>query len=409
MTVTNAPATAESRGIELVGYHDLEKNPAFKIAMQRVGDRYYLYLSHFWVSKWSVLDVTDPTQPQLVGSAAGPADSWTYQVQVADGLMIGALERPTPGWGYDPEKTEDIGVLVFDVEADPAHPALLSHYDTGGRGTHRNYYAGGRYAYLATETDGFTGNILSIVDVSDPAHVVEVGRWWAPGQHIAGGESGSKWGLHGPAQVVGDLAYCGWGQYGFVVLDVSDKTAPRLVSRLSFGDFGSPLGVHTAYGYGDYVVANSEALGEGDTEGLPYAVAIDVKDPAQPRIVSWFPTPFPAPETGLRTYQEKGGRHGPHNQYQYQGVPGTLDDPTRVYLTHFNGGLRVYDFREPLRPAELGFYVPVDPTERLGPKPAQLTCSFEDVLVDDRGNMYCTDKNYGLFVLRLTDEARRLD
>jgi len=409
MTITNAPATAESRGIELVGYHDLERNPGFKLALQRVGDRYYLYLSHFWVSRWSVVDVTDPTRPELVGMAEGPENTWTYQVQVADGLMLGALERPTPGWGYDPEKTRDVGVLLFDVRTDPARPALISHYDTGGRGTHRNYYAGGRYAYLATEAEGFTGNILSIVDVSDPAHVTEVGRWWAPGQHVAAGESGSPWGLHGPAHVVGDLAYCGWGQYGFIVLDVSDKTAPHLVSRLSFGDFGSPLGVHTAYDYGDYVVANSESLGEGDTEGLPYTVAIDVKDPERPRIVSWLPTPYPQASTGLRTYQEKGGRHGPHNQHQYQGVPGTLDDPSRVYLTHFNGGLRVYDFSEPLRPAEIAYYVPEDPTERLGPKPAALTTSFEDVLVDDRGNIYCTDKNYGLFVLRLTGEAGRLD
>lgn len=406
MGLKDAPATAESHGIELVGYHDLEKNPGFKVALQRVRDRYYLYLSHFWISRWSVLDVTDPAAPELVGHVEGPAKSTTYQIQVAEGLMIGSLERPSPGWGYDPALTEEVGILLFDVETDPARPALLSHYDTGGRGTHRNYYAGGRYAYLATEAEGFTGNILSIVDVSDPAHVTEVGRWWAPGQHVAGGETGgSKWGLHGPAHVVGDLAYCSWGRYGFIVLDVSDRAAPEPVSRLGFGDFGSPLGVHTAFKHGDYVVANSESLGEGDTEGLPYAVAIDVRDPEKPRIASWFPTPYPAPSTGLRTYQQKGGRHGPHNQHQYQGVEGTLDDPSRVYFTHFNGGLRVYDFTEPLRPVEIAHYVPVDPTERLGVKPAQLTTSFEDLVVDDRGYIYCTDKNYGVFVLRLAEQA----
>src|SRR5262245_42180111 len=107
MTSTNAPATAESRGIELIGYHDLDGNPAFKLALQRVDDRYYLYLSHFWVSRWSVVDVTEPAGPKLVGRADAPKDSWAYQVQVADGLMIGALERPTPGWGYDPDLTKD--------------------------------------------------------------------------------------------------------------------------------------------------------------------------------------------------------------------------------------------------------------------------------------------------------------
>lgn len=403
MSLKDAPATLESHGIELVGYHDLDKNPAFKLAAQRVGDKYYVYMSHFWTSRWSVVDATDPTDLQLVGWVPGPDTSWTYQVQVADGLMIGALERPTPGWGYDPELTKEIGILLWDVKTDPAHPAFLAHYDTGGRGTHRNYYAGGQYAYLATEAEGFTGNILSIVDVSDPANVHEVGRWWAPGQNLAAGETGgTKWGLHGPAHVVGDLAYCGWGQYGFIILDVSDKTAPKLVSRTHLGDFGSPLGVHTAYSYGDYVVANSEALGEDSSENLPYTVAIDVRDPAKPRIAAWFPTAFPSDGLPHRTYQQKGGRPGPHNQHQYQGVPGTLNDPSKVYLTHFNGGLRVYDFSEPERPTEIAYYVPVDPTERLGPKPAHLSTSFEDVIVDDRGYMYCTDKNYGLFALKLS-------
>ena len=48
-----------------------------------------------------------------------------------------------------------------------------------------------------------------------------------------------------------------------------------------------------------------------------------------------------------------------------------------------------------------GFFVPEDPTVRRGPKPADaLLSQFEDVIVDARGYIYCTDKNHGLFVLR---------
>jgi hypothetical protein len=32
---------------------------------------------------------------------------------------------------------------------------------------------------------------------------------------------------------------------------------------------------------------------------------------------------------------------------------------------------------------------------------------FEDVLVDARGYVYCTDKNHGLFVLRVTGDRTR--
>ncbi|MQA81600.1 MAG: hypothetical protein GEV10_24470 [Streptosporangiales bacterium] len=407
MSADTPPAVREAAGIELVGYHDLGANPAFKLAMQRVDGRYYLYLSHFWRSGWSVVDVTDPTAPVLVRTVDGPPNTWTLQVQVADGLMVNALERATPGWGYDPALTEKVGVLVWDVKTDPTDPKLLAHHDTTGRGTHRNYYAGGRYAYLATEPEGFKGNILSIVDLADPSAPAEVGRWWWPGQHVAGGEEPEHTHyLHGPAYVVGDLAYLSYGRIGLVVLDISDKTAPTLVSRLSFGDLGSPLGVHSAIPYGDVVVVNSEALAEGDKEGLPFTVAVDVADPAAPRIIGWFPTPYPSAGTGLETYQEKGARHGPHNQHQWQYQDCLLHDDSRVYLTHFNGGLRVYDISTPLKPREIAYYVPEDPKERRGVKPVEaLVTQFEDVLVDDRGTIYCTDKNHGLFVLRLTDEA----
>ncbi len=42
MTVSNAPAAISAENIELVGYHDLENRPAFKIALQEVNERLYL-------------------------------------------------------------------------------------------------------------------------------------------------------------------------------------------------------------------------------------------------------------------------------------------------------------------------------------------------------------------------------
>src|SRR5256885_5479783 len=54
---------------------------------------------------------------------------------------------------------------------------------TGGTGTHRNFYANGRYMHLAAGMPGYSGNIYVIVDISNPATPVEAGRWWVPGQH----------------------------------------------------------------------------------------------------------------------------------------------------------------------------------------------------------------------------------
>jgi hypothetical protein len=112
--------------------------------------------------------------------------------------------------------------------------------------------------------------------------------------------------------------------------------------------------------------------------------------------------PLPRPSLGLAysSYYEKGGRFGPHNQHHHQGNPDHTSDPNTVLLTYFNAGLRRYDVTDPYVPRETGFFVPDDPMQRRGPKPTDLVTQFEDVLVDDRGIVFCSDKNHGLFVLR---------
>ena len=84
-----------------------------------------------------------------------------------------------------------------------------------------------------------------------------------------------------------------------------------------------------------------------------------------------------------------------------------MHDETLVYLTYFNAGLRVYDIRDERTPKEIACYIPPDPMVRLGPLPKSgLVTQSEDVLVDARGNIFVTDKNRGICVLRLDDEAR---
>ena len=88
------PAVLEHKRMELIGYHDLERRPGFKLAMQERAGRWYLYMAHFWHSGWTIVDVTDPASPQLVNFVEGPANTLTSQVQVADGKMVVSLEMP---------------------------------------------------------------------------------------------------------------------------------------------------------------------------------------------------------------------------------------------------------------------------------------------------------------------------
>ena len=63
MTLRNK---ALMKNIEQVGYHDLQKRPAFQIVMQKCGEKYYLYCASWRHNGWSILDVTDPTNPKMI-------------------------------------------------------------------------------------------------------------------------------------------------------------------------------------------------------------------------------------------------------------------------------------------------------------------------------------------------------
>ena len=399
---TRWPQTVEAEGIELVGYNDLDGRPGFKLALHQHSERWYLYLGHFWHSGWTVVDVTEASQPETVGFIEGPSNTWTLQVQAADGFLVTSMEHPPDGWGFSAELDSDEGIAVFDVAADPVSPPRLGEFHTGGKGTHRNFYDGGRYAYLAANPAGFHGHILMVVDLSNPTSPTEVSRWWVPGQHIAGGEVPEHdFYLHGPAYVDGGLAYLGFGGAGMVILDVSDPARPKRVGGLDLRGFGSVVGCHSVVPIpGTQLVAvNSEAIAEDGREPYNYCFLVDVSDPSHPWVVGSVPQPNPGAGLALHSYFDKGGRFGPHNQHHPQGDLAYAGSDLLV-MTYFNAGLRIFDITEPRAPREVGWYVAERPVKRLGVLPRDLETQFEDVLIDRRGNIYCTDKNWGLFVLR---------
>ena len=192
MTLRNK---ALMKNIEQVGYHDLQKRPAFQIVMQKCGEKYYLYCASWRHNGWSILDVTDPTNPKMIQFKEGP---WinedcrdgqnTCKIQVADGLMLTAhgtmagfltgCPEGCPAW---------CGLMVWDVKTDPTDPKLLGTFECpGGQGVHRSFYNGGRYAYITGCDNGYESFILRIIDLADPAHPVEAGRYCVPEQIIQG-------------------------------------------------------------------------------------------------------------------------------------------------------------------------------------------------------------------------------
>ena len=194
-----------------------------KSQMMAIGKRRFLF------NNGKVWDASDALHPELVSEGAWSGN----QIQLAYNrdiqkwiLMTGASPPPTsstpqaPNGKYDdPRLVDNVrysaglrGVRVYDA-TDPADIKLLSRWScdqgdpsravqTGG-GTHRNYYDGGRYAYLDAAPDNsfinmespvrvYT-NCLQIIDLEDPENPRFVSNWWFPGQRAGELRAYRKW------------------------------------------------------------------------------------------------------------------------------------------------------------------------------------------------------------------------
>ncbi len=398
------PSGYFAHNVEPIGYHDLNGKPAFKLALQEVNNRWYLYLAHLWHRGWSILDVTDPAGPEYVAFIPGPENTWTIQIQVAEGKMITALERIAPGWGGTEGGPFSEGFLIWDV-SDPTKARLLGQFRTGSTGTHRNFYDGGDCVHAAAGAPGFDGKIYRVVNIADPANPREVGRFYLAEQAHGAVKTGHKFSCHGPVHVEGNRGYLSYGDGGGIILDLSELARPRMIGQIAFRGVTSSQGIHTFLPLPkrNLALINDEAIREDGDEPLNLAGLVDISNERQPRLISLFPLPQSPMESGLNNFYQKGGRFGPHNQHHPNHQACLEDRDDLAYLTYFNAGLRVYDIRDPRTPKEVAYFVPPDPKVRIGTKPSRLVAQTEDVLVDRRGYIYISDKNLGIYILQLKD------
>jgi hypothetical protein len=402
------PEGARGENIEAVGYMDAPNASPFKMSLLQSGDRWYMYTSNFFHRGWAIFDVTDPTDPTMVKFIDGPANTSTWQLDIADNLMITSYDAVPTSWGGDPDQPHaPEAILIWSLE-DPVNPKQIGSFTTGG-GTHRNGYFGGDYVHLSANLPGYQGELYMIVDISDPANPVEVGRFATAGMKDGDTTPYDQGRLHGPADVRGDTAFLPMGGSGFIIANIEDPANIEEISRLDFGPLFGPthLSVHTTTPYLEkgLAIVNSEAIAENCGEALNFAGLVDIADLAAPRLLSAFPMPQPPAREPLDYFCTRGGRFGPHNQNQLQHNPSVENQTDRVYMTYFNGGLRIFDISTPVNPQEVGWFLPPDPTTRRGPLPrGELVLQSEDVLVDTRGYIYVSHKNQGIWVMRYTGE-----
>jgi hypothetical protein len=199
----------------------------------------------------------------------------------------------------------------------------------------------GNYAYMCS---GYSG--LRIMDLSDPAHPVEVGRNpWAPWNYLSG-----------TVYVKGDRAYLSYNSEGRV-LDISDPTHPTEIHHWYLDSTPSIVFVH-----GDLAVG---LWGSGGGDDVEYPCLMDISDWNNVQVTSYFPDLlFPSKPIGMAGDYlclagwgiEMYDISDPWNPLEvarvdtaYFGWDAKLSGDY-VYLSTWCQGIRIYDVSNPMDP-----------------------------------------------------------
>ena len=411
VTTSNSIGAERSSNFRLIGHSDQGGRPD---GVQVMINKGHAFIGHVFSGGVSVLDVSDPRRPRPVNFLPTPQNTWSIHLQTHGDLMLvinefdfySAYEDEADYYGRSVNETGDrgysAGIRVYDIK-NPAEPVEIAFMPVDGKGVHRIWWDGGRYAYISVLATGFTDHIFAVVDLADPAKPVELGRWWMPGMWIAGGEEPDwtgRWALH-HAVVADDIAYCGWRDGGLVLLDVKDPSAPTLLGHRNWSPpFGG--GTHSGLPLPDrgLCLAPDEATRDNCADGIKYVWVADVRDPTNPVTISTFPTPQED------DYCAKGGHFGPHNLHENRNE--SFQSSELIFATYQNAGLRAVDLTDPFRPREVGHFVPKPPTHLADPRAGRVNAIHAaDVYATTEGLVYLTDMSgAGLYIVEYTGHSQ---
>jgi len=397
--------------IRHISYSDQGGRPD---GVQIMLNRSHLYVGHMFSDGVTVMDASDPRELKPVHYFTAAPNTRTHHLQVANDFMLLAnganivsMQSYDDSRDYFENTLADSltnrqpfrsGLSIYDIGTNPAEPREIAFLEMPGIGINRLWWAGERYAYVSAHFDGFTDNILCIVDLDDILNPEIVSQWWLPGMNRAAGEEptapqGKRYALHHMI-VAGDRGYAAWRDAGFTIHDVSDASNPRLLSHINWSP-PYPGGTHTPLPLPGrkLAIVVDESNADFCAKGLFYSWVVDVRVDENPVPIATFPTPTD------RDYCQTAGNFGPHNVHENR--PESFVSEETIFATYHNAGVRVFDIRDQYRPEEIAFWVPPVPQRMMDPRPnvalGALTC---DCYVTTDGIIYVSDWNAGLHVLQ---------
>ncbi|HSE00563.1 MAG TPA: hypothetical protein VLB72_07500 [Burkholderiales bacterium] len=397
-----------AHNLKLLAQHDAGGAPNLGegMAMKIKNGRRYMYIAHeHHPACFSIFDVTEPADPKMLWQLPLPHKNVRGNSLAMRGdILIQAYQVNKAG-------LKPAGFQVYDISK-PAEPREIAFFDLSGgpasQGVHYVSFMDGRYAHITTGAPDFEPKhpkdhqFYMIVDLANPSKPTEVGRWWMPGQRK--GDPGELPPRHvdfdfayRPHHTLcyperPDRAYIGYIDGGIVILDISDKARPKLISRL---DYHPPFPgfTHTVLPLFDrnLLVVTDEATGDHGLDWPKRYWMVDMRVESNPVMISSMPTP-----ENFEELHKVGGRIGAHNIHENEPEPGSAKLQYTVATTWFSAGVRVYDISDPFRPEEIAAFLPETPEGQRG-------CRISDLFVDDRGIIYAADRaRGGLYILEYT-------
>ena len=375
------------------------------MSLQKARDgRRILWLAHEGPPKnFTGVDVTDPAKPKVVVQTELPHGKVrSNSLETCGDLMAVAYQVLEPG-------LQPAGIEMFDISV-PETPRSIGFLDCSGpysRGVHQVWFVDGETIHCAAGAADFQPrNQLDdqpyrIIDVRNPAKMEEVGRWWMPGTREGDDapapkrlkiDSGFRAHNTNVFPQRPDRAYVGYLDGGAFILDIADRSRPKVVSSWNPHP-PYPGFTHTVLPLfsRDLLVVSDECVMDMGADWPKLTWIVDAREETNLVPLSTLPMP-PVEEFGRR-----GGRYGSHNLHENRPGETSFKSDTLIFSTFFNGGVRVYDTANPLQPKEVAAFVPSAPAgSRAG------AVQINDVFVDEAGIVYAVDRFAGgLYVLEM--------
>lgn len=419
---------------ELVGHSPLD-NRGMNAALAVRGD--YAYVGSRTDAKANnanqagvmVVDVSDPSAPEVVHEIGPPAEANTgetsreMRIWPEQELLIvmnlfsncGEIHACIPVDGDD-------NFRFYDISGDKAAaPELVAEY-VPTADPHEFFLwqdpkkPSRALMFMSTPGGGNTQLLVADISGARAGKVVELGSASIPSAGVAGGDNR----LHSLAvSNDGTRAYIAHLEAGFYVADVSDfaRGVKKPTMRLLTPNDAAPRwpdaegpGVHSAvklFGR-DYVLVTDEVYGEAlrplDSGGCPWGWTklIDIRNPAKPKVVSEYKLPQNDESFCLADPPNSNVPRSSHPFSSYAAHNPTLTKNI-AFITWHSGGLQAVSIKDPKKPTQLAEFKP-DPLPFVLQEDPMLSAGQDKVVmwsfpIIKDGLVYVVDVRNGLYIL----------